>query len=265
MKVSDEVKAVLRRVEIEGDLVRLPDQLDRKLYVEVNKVLVALGGKWHRGKAAHVFPVRPDQALTEVLDASAVTTAQDVGFFPTPAPVIERMLELAEVHPDHLVLEPSAGQGAIVLALIVAGVPVSHITAVEIVDGMARGVAQTFGVEVITGDFLEKATIMGSPYDRIVMNPPFAKGAAVDHVTAAISLLKPGGRLVAVLPSGAADRTDRKHLAFRELVGCLGGVYENLPDGAFKTSGTSVRSVLVTLEVQGRAEDVALPGMAVGS
>ena len=35
------------------------------------------------------------------------------GFFPTPKPIISRMLELADIQPGERVLEPSAGKGDI--------------------------------------------------------------------------------------------------------------------------------------------------------
>ena len=33
-------------------------------------------------------------------------------------------------------------------------------------------------------------------FDAVLMNPPFAQGADIEHITRALKMLKPGGRLV---------------------------------------------------------------------
>lgn len=55
MKVAEDVMAVLARAQCDGGKLVLVGQLDRKMYVAVNEVLVAAGGKWNRGQKAHLF------------------------------------------------------------------------------------------------------------------------------------------------------------------------------------------------------------------
>jgi len=50
------------------------------------------------------------------------------------------------------------------------------------------------------------------------------------------------------MAAGVAFRTDKKTLAFRRLVETHGGAIDPLPAGAFKSSGTDVNAVVVTLE-----------------
>mgnify|MGYP002133394579 CR=1 FL=1 len=56
------------------------------------------------------------------------------------------------------------------------------------------------------GHTVQRADFMAVPqeplFDRIVMNPPFSEGRAKAHTAHAFGMLKPGGVLVAVLPSG---------------------------------------------------------------
>jgi 16S rRNA G1207 methylase RsmC len=85
-------------------------------------------------------------------------------------------------------------------------------------------------------------------FDRIVMNPPFADQQDIRHVMHAATLLKPGGRLVAIMSAGVAFRDDRLSRAFRALLLEHGGAIEYLPEAAFKASGTGVLAVLVTIE-----------------
>ena len=65
-------------------------------------------------------------------------------------------------------------------------------------EDAAEGVCKN----VLQGDFLECFGL--GRFDRIVMNPPFADGADIQHITHALRLLRPGGRIVALVPMGHA-------------------------------------------------------------
>lgn len=258
MKVSREVLAVLEgcRVEGEGPTERLflpPGQLDRALYVQVDKVLTALGGKWHRGARAHVFDGSPADALDRVLLTGEVARPQDFGFFETPDHLAARLADLAlegvrAVQPR--ALEPSAGRGRIVRALRARGAQVDCCELLpENVAVLRRlGDAQPAGglVSVVQGDFFHAEP--EPVYDVVAMNPPFARGAAVDHVVHALRFLRPGGRLVAVVPTSIQWRTDRRHAGFLELVDEREGQIIPLPEKTFAESGTDVRTCLVVLQ-----------------
>jgi hypothetical protein len=83
----------------------------------------------------------------------------------------------------------------------------------------------------------------------VMMNPPFARRADLAHVTHALRFVKPGGVLVAIMANGVTFHSYRETVAFRELVAASGGAITPLPDDAFKQSGASVRTVLVTIPV----------------
>ena len=91
----------------------------------------------------------------------------------------------------------------------------------------------------------------GSGYDRIIMNPPFSEGRDIDHVRHAFSLLKPGGRVVAIMGEGAFYRSDRKATEFREWLETVEGTSEKLDEGTFLdpslpvTTGVHARMVVV--------------------
>ena len=84
-------------------------------------------------------------------------------------------------------------------------------------------------------------------YDRVVMNPPFAKQADIKHILHALKFLKSDGLLVSVMAAGVLFRDNRLTTDFRDLINERGGNIEELPDGAFKESGTMVRTVIVTI------------------
>lgn len=241
--VSAEVLDILRGAVAEGSSVKITARLDRETYVKLAEVLKAAGGKWNRGAQAFLFGEDAAPVLAALLEAGSIVRPQDEGWFPTPALVIARMLELADVTPGHEVLEPSAGEGAIASAVAAAGCVVDCIEQ----NAKRAGVVYAAGCarSVTMADFL--ALPQRPVYDRIVMNPPFAAKADIAHVRHALGFLKPGGLLVAVMSAGVMFREDRETDGFREMVTGAGGSFEPLPDNAFKESGTDVRAVLAVV------------------
>lgn len=249
MKVSNDILNVLARAEYDGLKLRLTGQLDRKLYVSTNAVLEAAGGKWDKKAKAHVFAVDSCDAMEQIIQTGEVTLIgtiqQDFGYFPTPPKVVSRLMEIAGIESGMRVLEPSAGQGAIAWACAEAG---ALVDCYEIQQGNAFMLAMTSPVDLgrtVTADFL---TIAPEPvYERVVMNPPFAKQADIKHVTHALKFLKPDGLLVSVMSASVTFRDNKLTQDFRDLIRSRGGDIEAIEDGAFKSSGTMVRTVIVTM------------------
>ncbi len=245
MRVSEEVMAVLSVARLEGTSLFLPPtQLERKLYESTNKVLEAAGGKWNRKAKAHVFPGDAADAMDQILLTGQVTVPQNFGFFPTPQPIVTQLLQMADLQPHHKALEPSAGIGNIANRLR------EKVASVDCVELLPKNVealkAAMPSVPVVEGDFL--AIAPERKYDRIVMNPPFAKQADIKHVMHAARFLKNGGRLVSVMASGVKFREDRTAKEFRAFLSDNGGTIEDLPQDSFKESGTAVNTVVITLQ-----------------
>jgi predicted RNA methylase len=257
MKIERNIIGVLEAAQIDGNKLVLTSQLDRSTYEAANKVLTAIGGKWSRKDKAHIFP----EPAADVLDAVLLTgeytrTKQNFGQFDTPEELARSVATRAMIQPGMLVLEPSAGLGRLIQATLDAGATAVH--SVEIDPKRATGLRERFRslraepcparyqVLVNEADFL---TLPASPiYDRVVMNPPFAKQADIDHIRHAFDFLLPGGRLVAIASSSVSFRSNQKATAFRSFVSENSGQIEALPDAAFKESGTNVSTVLVTID-----------------
>lgn len=244
MRIDSEVLAVLSAAQTEGCNVFLTGQLDRKLYDRTNKVLEAAGGKWNRKARAHVFAADASDRMDQIILSGAVEVPKDeFNFFPSPPAVVARLLELADIQPGMVVLEPSAGRGAIAFVCHEQG------ALVDCVEFMKANVDSLMGDKrcraVSHCDFL---TMGQAPvYDRVVMNPPFMKQADIKHVTHAHKFLKPGGLLVAVMSAGVEFRTDARTKAFQALVAGRGGHIEPLPENSFKASGTGVNTVIAVI------------------
>lgn len=244
MRVDDDVLAVLSRAETNGNALVLVGQLDRKMYERTNKVLEAAGGKWNRKAKAHVFDGEAATRVDQIILSGEVEVPKDeFNFFPSPPEVVARLMDLADVQQGMRVLEPSAGKGAIAYACADAGAAVDCIELMEANFVALAGDARLGSVRHM--DFLAQAP--EASYDRVVMNPPFAKQADIRHVLHALRFLKPGGLLVSVMAASVAFRDNKLTQDFRDLIRERGGDMEALPEGAFKASGTMVRSLIVTI------------------
>lgn len=245
MRVPTTVLNVLDQAHTNGPRLTLTGTLDRKLYLATTKVIEAAGGKWNRRERAHLFDGNAADAIeTIILTGEIVSRKQTFGYFPTPAPIVEQLIGLADIEPGMRVLEPSAGRGAIAFAAARAG---ALVDCVEIQPEHADALSDEhhMDVTVIVADFL--ATSPQPVYDRVVMNPPFARLADIAHVEHAWRALRPGGRLVAVMSAGVTFRQTAAATAFRARLEGLGGELVPLPEGAFRESGTDVRTVVAVL------------------
>lgn len=244
MRIGNDVLEVLSRSIVDGNRLLLTGQLDRNMYVSVNKVLEAAGGKWSKKEKAHIFDGDAEQRMDEIILTGEVVIPKDeFNFFPTPLEVVYRLMELAELDQGMSVLEPSAGRGAIALACVDY---FTHVDCIELMDANYEYLLGEPKYQSVTkADFL--TVTPAAKYDRVVMNPPFAKQADIKHVNHALQFIKPDGLLVAVMSAGVTFRDNKLTQDFRDLVRSRGGEIEALPEAAFKESGTMVNTVIVTI------------------
>lgn len=205
MQIDPDTLDVIRAATVDGSALRLPGQLDPKLYKRVDLALNAVGGKWHRYKRAHVFPIAAADAIAELLATGEVITDSDRGYYPTPEPVVEQLLELADLEPGCEVLEPSAGRGAIAEPAAARG---ALVDCIELDQGRAEHIrAGGYARSVTNADFL--SVKVERRYQRVIMNPPFADRQDIRHVERALRFVQPGGLVVAVMFGSLSFRTDR--------------------------------------------------------
>ena len=236
--IEREYLEILEECTVEGNILIINSQLDRKTYMKINKIIESLGGQWNRNKKGHVFDEDPQAVLDEVVATGYYEKEQDFGYYPTPRSIVMEIIKKADIREYHDVLEPSAGQGHILDELS----NYASLTCGEL-QLRNRDVLIKHGYQPTFENFLE---YKGTKFDRIVMNPPFFGQADIDHVNHAYSLLKPEGRLVSIMSNGVTFRSNKKTVQFRELIANK-GFYENLPEDSFYSSGTRVRTIIVVL------------------
>jgi predicted RNA methylase len=244
VEIDDQVKDILLRAQIEGNVLRIVEQLPRDVYERVNKVLAALGGKWDRRSRGHVFADDPAERVAQAVGTGrAVDIKKSFEFFETPRQLAELMVQrAAPLTAGMKILEPSGGRGSIAQAAREM-CPECPLDVVEIEESNRKALKEQ-GFKLVGKDFLK---FKKKGYDRVLMNPPFSKQQDIDHVLHALKRLKPGGVLVAIMSKGVQFRTNKKAEKFRQVVEERGGTIEELPAGTFEESGTSVATVMVTI------------------
>lgn len=122
-----------------------------------------------------------------------------VEFYPTPKTLIDKMLDGIDFNAVKTVLEPSAGNGAIVEGLLerskqsYRGEEID-IDVVEIEPDLQK-ILKGKGYKLVYDDFLTFEA--DKHYDLIIMNPPFSNGDK--HLLKALEMQENGGEVIAIV------------------------------------------------------------------
>lgn len=171
------------------------------------------GGK-ERDRAAWGNISEFERAKTHYFGTLKTTGRRDqregLDYFATPEPLGLKMVEWANMRPNDATLEPSAGHGAIARYFPEHTASTFIEPSTELLSRLAlRAPGNHRQMQ------FEDLDVGGNKYDTIVMNPPFGAGGAtaIAHLNKAMSHLKWGGRIVALIPQGpAADKKLEKLL-----------------------------------------------------
>lgn len=137
-------------------------------------------GGWSREALGERFRVQLHE-VDRILDGHVIPQegpaprAEALSQFFTPAWLAAKMVELAELAEGETVLEPAAGRGALVRAVLDAEVPGARIVAHELDPRMVAELRRIDGVEVVAGNYLE-CVHEGGRWDVGLMNPPYENG-----------------------------------------------------------------------------------------
>lgn len=260
-----ETLEVLQQCTVEGAVVKLPNiQLDRKDYEQEKKKLELIGGKWKGGKVAgFVFPTDPTALLEQIAGGENRNLKKEFQFFATPAALADRMVNIAGLKEGDNVLEPSAGQGAIMEAVYRAfprtmegpnDKPSVSLEYCELMDVNRSVISQKLSANKnwtgrtswLSDDFFDAKPY--APFDAVIANPPFTKNQDIDHIRKMFEVVKPGGRIVTIASPSWTFGSQKKQVEFREWLDEIGAEQEELPQGTFKESGTNIKAVLLVID-----------------
>ena len=160
--------------------------------------------------------------------------------FQTPPELAHRLADLLPKRQNMRILEPSAGLGRLIDA--VYSFEPSELVAVEMAAECARELftQERAGVKLMQRDFLTIAPDEIGSFDAVIMNPPFTMRSDIRHTLHALKFLRPGGTLAALVMD-----TSHREKALRH----LSTTWEKIPAGAFKSEGTNVPTVMLSITV----------------
>lgn len=176
--------------------------------------------------------------------------------FSTPIDISWLVSTLAEISASDVVLEPSAGTGLLAAPAIAKGANV-HLN--ELNQHRFELLQTTFpAINLTRYDGSKIDTLLASAVrpSVVIMNPPFSRDvgrgedpyAAVRHLRSALRLLRPGGRLVAVMPDWFANSGRMKDIFEKTFANANLFYSARLSEGAYKKHGTSIAVRLYAID-----------------
>ena len=184
---------------------------------------------------------------------------EGVDYFATPEPLGYKMVEWADIQTGEKVLEPSGGHGAI--ARFFPDSTNRH--AVEPSNELAGKLALNATDTQIHNMRFEDYNVVNK-FNAVVMNPPFgtAGKTAMEHLVKALSHLRNGGRVVALIPNGSsmAKRFDQWYES-DEAKGFYLRAEIQLPSVTFERAGTSVSARIIIIDKVVTPKGVDAPSM----
>lgn len=241
MKTKEEV---LRNSTLENNVLKLPNiQLDRKLYQDVAKSIELIGGKWKGGKiSGFVFQNDPTELLEQITNNNNLK--KEYQFFATPDNIANYLVQLAEIQPNDTILEPSAGQGAIIKAInnITNIVPDCY----ELMETNTIILKNSnLKFNLLGNDFLQHDNKL---YSKIIANPPFTKNQDIIHLLKMYDSLKPKGKLVCITSLSWTTGNQKKQIDFRKWLENNNASILDLDKGMFKNSGTMIETKIIVVD-----------------
>lgn len=198
-----------------------------------------------------VLPDSPEGEAEDLKRRPSTAVSKDLQFYWTPKEVVRAMLDRSEPYNGAKILEPSCGDGRIMEGVreYVSRHKIEDVkmAGIEVDPGRAEE-ARAKGFSVACTNFLEVDLSEEARFNIILMNPPFYGRHYLKHIKKAIELLKPGGRLTAILPATAyydhGELPGRQYdpsnrYAHRD-------VWMDLPMGSFREAGTNVATGIWT-------------------
>ena len=231
-------------LQADGQRLMLP-KTQLKFYADIKAKLTKAGGKYSSKGWFEFLPgIDPAAVLAALLGGDTVNGKKDSQSFFTPPDLAADVCAEIAPKPGMRVLEPSGGGGALADPVRAAGADVVVVENYPVNVNLLKDK----GYAVVEQDFLSVTPEALGLFDAIVANPPFSRNQDIDHVLHMLKFLKPGGTLSVITSQSWMNGTQKKQLAFRELLAANQARIEEIPAGAFKSSGTDVATARITLK-----------------
>ena len=183
--------------------------------------------------------------------------------FQTPVPIAAQLAALLGLKPSARVLEPSAGLGRLIDAILhPIQMPIAPAEEAEGINGGSEGGrVEVVAVEMepvlcrhlyenydscngektlYQRDFLTMSPKETGLFDAVIMNPPFHMRSDIKHILDALTFLKPEGKLAAICMEGPHREKALRPLASKWI---------SLDPAAFKETGNHVQTAMLLIEM----------------
>lgn len=242
--LSTDIIESIKRCRVEGNALHLPPISEGPLenYQQVRQALLNAGATYK--KNTFVFKSDAQPFIDRLTSGESVNIKKEFQFFPTPDDIADHLVELAELKEADRVLEPSAGQGSIVKAILRKD-EAALIECCELMPENAD-ILMKAGYKVIRNDFMQ-ITDRKATYDKIIANPPFTKNQDIDHITKMWECLKPGGRIVSIASKHWQISNNKKEKSFRDWLENIEAEVYPIDRGQFKESGTMIDTCVIVI------------------
>lgn len=234
-------------------------------YDRLRWVMESYGGRWNERCKGFKFNEFDDEKLKSIKADLSVgfvnlseekRTREKDAFFPTPVKVVDKMIRTANLKPDSIMLESSAGTGRILDEAKKVINSVDNFVVIEMNSERQRILRDkgykvdfngTFEDSLKDSETLKKI----KNCDKVVINPPFKNDSDVKHLLISYMFCADNADVVSILQENSLYYDRQIHRVFKEFLSLIGkDAYEvvSLPAGSFKDELTTVDTVIIHIK-----------------
>lgn len=239
------LQQMLEVMTLDGARLVLPNNVtfDPRSYQMLKKALLNAGGSYHDSSFHFDDDDSASEALSRLLQGENINIKKTLQYYPTTDTAGDRLLAGVDFT-GKVVFEPSAGEGYLVKRALEIGA--KRVLAVEIYTKFHTALEQA-GAELIGSNIFDVNACDLLGVDVVVMNPPFSGGQDVKHVQHVLSILPPHVEVHAIMSGSVLENSNCIYEDFRAFMDKYGVEPERLEAGAFKESGTMVKTCIVRI------------------
>lgn len=246
IQIEQNTLSILQSCIVSKNIITFPNTLEDKIYDKISLCLESIGGKWIDKINGFLYKQNPSHSLKTLIEKRSFEVSEEkiwqekTQFFPTPLSMSKYLVDIADIKPTDVLLEPSAGQGNILQFF-----PKENKKFIIEYDNKNVEVLKNKGYEIMQGDFLNFTNLS---YDKVVMNPPFAKQQDIVHILHAYSMLNKGGTLVAVANENILYRNNEQAMEFKSFLKKHNALVIENECGSFDESGTMINTIIIKIK-----------------
>lgn len=242
-------------------IIECKDLTDEE-YESIRWVMESFGGRWNEKCKGFKFDSLNDELMEKIkesirnggvtLDKEKAEREHDA-FFPTPIPIVDKMIDLADVHDGDRVLDSSAGTGRIIHRVLER----NKVYSVALEPNSKR-----FGELRSDIDVKQMTTFEGAlsferfkrisrNCNKVIINPPFKNDMDIKHLLLSYLFCADNADVVCIIQENSLYYNRKVHRLFNMFLSFMPEdsiEFSKLPSGSFKSELTTVDTVMVHIK-----------------